>query len=132
MPRTPDCHLSLPYFARGLCKPCYNHHAKSRTLHLFPRPTVPADEFAARYAEMRAAGLPRSVMADELGMDRHAVAQAYYRAVRLGEIEPDGPRVECGTTGGYQAHRRRGEPSCQPCKDSWATAARNRRVGVTA
>jgi len=24
----------------------------------------------------------------------------------------------CGTTGGYQAHRRRGEPTCQPCRDA--------------
>lgn len=26
----------------------------------------------------------------------------------------------CGTVAGYQAHRTRHEPACQPCKDGWA------------
>jgi hypothetical protein len=124
--KIPDCHPLSLYFARGLCRPCYNHHAKAGTLGHFPRTTLPADDFASRYISMRTAGLSRTAMAEALGIDRHAVAQAYYRAVRLGEVTPDGPRVTCGTEAGYQAHRRRGEPACQPCKDDRARAARDR------
>jgi len=125
----PDCHPLSPYFARGLCKVCYNNHLRAGTIHQFERLTVAASDFAARYIAMRTDGLSRSAMAEQLGMDRHAVAQAYYRAVRLGEITPDEPRGGCGgcgTASGYHAHRRRREPSCQPCKDAWAAAVRIR------
>jgi len=124
--RVPDCHPLLPHCARGLCHPCYSRHDKAGTLGHFPRTTLSGDEFATRYTAMRAAGLSRSAMAAALDMDRHAVAQAYYRAVRRRDITPDEPRVKCGTDGGYHAHRRRGEPSCQPCKDARAAVMRQR------
>lgn len=126
----PQCHPEEPYFARHLCRSCYRRHSKAGTLNRFPRVTVPDDHFAARYTEMRAAGLSRDAVAEQLGMDRHAVDQAYHRAVHLGEIAPDGPRVVCGTEAGYNAHRRREEPSCQPCKDDHAAAVRDRYRSV--
>ena len=124
--RIPDCHPLSLYGGRGLCKPCYRRHAKAGTLERFPRFTVPGSDFAERYTAMRAAGLPRSAMTEPLGMDLHAIAQAYYRAIRRGSITPDPERVSCGTDAGYQAHWRRNEAACQPCKDAWAAAQRAR------
>jgi hypothetical protein len=86
---TPDCHPQLPNFARRLCKVCYNHHQRKGTLGQFSRTSVLASEFVARYTEMRNAGLSRWEMAQQLGMDRHAIAQAYLRAVRRGELVAD-------------------------------------------
>lgn len=117
---TPDCHPFSSYGGRGLCRACYKEHAKAGTLEQFPRKTFSASDFADRYTQMRAAGLSRSAMAEKIGMDRHAIAQAYYRAVRRGEVTPDPERVSCGTDGGYQAHLRRREPTCRPCKDAHA------------
>lgn len=34
---------------------------------------------------------------------------------------------ECGTYAGYQRHRLRGEPACQPCKDAAAAYQREHR-----
>jgi hypothetical protein len=36
------------------------------------------------------------------------------------------PRLpaKCGTTGGYQRHRRRGEKSCEDCKLAWSAYGR--------
>lgn len=36
--------------------------------------------------------------------------------------KPSATPSECGTTGGYRAHRARGETACQPCKDANAQA----------
>lgn len=35
---------------------------------------------------------------------------------------------ECGTTGGYQVHRRDKTPSCDRCREAHAAAARARRA----
>jgi hypothetical protein len=32
--------------------------------------------------------------------------------------------AKCGTTGGYQRHRRAGEEVCAACKQAWASACR--------
>ncbi|WP_288336906.1 hypothetical protein [uncultured Gordonia sp.] len=42
-----------------------------------------------------------------------------------------GPAV-CGTTGGYQAHRRRHETPCQPCKTAASSADRRRKAARAA
>jgi hypothetical protein len=42
-----------------------------------------------------------------------------------------GPRnglAECGTHGGYQAHRAKGEPVCEPCRMANVQASRDRRA----
>lgn len=36
------------------------------------------------------------------------------------------PPINHGTSGGYQAHQRRREPACQPCKDAYAAQCRAR------
>lgn len=42
---------------------------------------------------------------------------------------PRRSRSKCGTTGGYQAHYRRGEKPCQPCRDA-EKLARALRAGA--
>lgn len=42
------------------------------------------------------------------------------------------PRGRCGTTAGYQAHRRRGERACKACLDAHSTANRARSNGQKA
>jgi hypothetical protein len=40
------------------------------------------------------------------------------------------PPAECGTRGGYEKHRRAGEPTCEDCKAAEREAKRRRKVAV--
>ncbi len=54
-----------------------------------PRPRYRTDEFALEYQLLRAEGYSRQHIADRLGITRHAVDQAYLRAVKAGLLTPD-------------------------------------------
>ncbi|MFD4543553.1 hypothetical protein [Streptomyces bauhiniae] len=76
--------------------------------------------------------LPYSVICSRLG-----ISEARLRVLLegVGPAEPSmaSPRpsksAQCGTTRGYQAHLRRKEPTCQPCRDANAAADRRYRLG---
>jgi hypothetical protein len=71
--------------------------------------TVPADDLAEALVY---AGRTR----EELIADRLCVgAEVHTRVVR------------CGTERGYQVHRRRGEETCQPCREAHAAVVLERR-----
>lgn len=56
------------------------------------RPRYTTAEFAAEYALLRSEGSSRRLIAERLGMTRHAVDQAYKRAVSKGLLSPDRAR----------------------------------------
>lgn len=53
------------------------------------RPRYKIADFAEEYAHFRSYGLNRNRIAERLGITRHAVDQAYLRAVRAGLLTPD-------------------------------------------
>jgi hypothetical protein len=50
------------------------------------------------------------------------------RRMRRGTNVPRRPVSICGTTGGYTAHTRRGEPRCRACQDAWNAYQRMQRA----
>ena len=56
--------------------------------------------------------------------DRPALREEYADLLALPGVPR--PRAQCGTEGGYRAHRRRSEPACKPCLRA-AKAAETRR-----
>lgn len=87
--RPASCHPERPYFARGLCTGCYDHHRRRGTLHRFPPQQRSTGHFAADYALLRSEGFTRAQIAERLGMRRNTVDAAYRRAVRAGALTPD-------------------------------------------
>lgn len=57
---------------------------------------------------------------------RAAHAEAERRRVRGGSRRSP----ECGTPGGYDVHRRRGEATCEACRKAEAAARRERRAAL--
>lgn len=55
-------------------------------------------------------------------------ARAYRarRGARPGMFGPP-PSAPCGTPSAYRRHLRRGEATCQPCRDAWAASIKARR-----
>lgn len=64
-------------------------------------------------------------------LDRPAPRVQELARAALQAANRQGPRhglAECGTIAGYQAHRRRGEALCEPCRMANAQASRDRRA----
>lgn len=113
------CHQPAPIAARGLCKPCYNHHHRAGTLDTFPKratagktPGVAANPPGMTYRQLdywiRAGYLHPTNPNGGSGSVRHwddtelAVAAAMARAVRAGLPPPIAARVARTTDGRLQ------------------------------
>lgn len=83
------------------------------------------EQFVVSYKAFKVDGLTAAQIGRRLGMSKPMVGRRVRWARAAGLLEPAEVRVaRCGTTGGRDGHRRRGEPSCELCR-----AARRLRDG---
>lgn len=87
----PRCHPDRPHAGRRLCKPCYDHHLWTGTLHQHPpvKPQRSRSDFVADYRLLRSDGYSHAQIADRLGMRYNTLLAARRRAVRAGDLTPD-------------------------------------------
>lgn len=58
----------------------------------------------------------------------HTVKERNKLIRELGVGQQPGVPAECGNDAGYNAHRRAGEPTCQPCRDAHARRVESHRA----
>lgn len=69
-----------------------------------------------------------AVLLADLDAHRMALSEAEALAARLrGRRRRAYPEVRCGTLSGYETHRKRKQPVCDPCRDAYNTWRRGRR-----
>lgn len=93
--RPASCHPDRPLAARTLCNSCYAMAWRNGRLDTHPlnQDKRSRADFVADYQLLRAEGHSRAQIAERLGMTVAAVTQAYRRAVRAGDLEPDRRRA---------------------------------------
>lgn len=85
--RPARCHPARALLARGLCRKCYQlRWARGEFVDTRPRRRP---EFVADYEMLRSEGYTRRQIAERLGYTRRGLDQAYYRAVKAGELTRD-------------------------------------------
>lgn len=86
--RAATCHPERPEAARRLCRSCYNQEWSAGRLPNLRRIRRRVD-FIPDYELLRSEGHSRRQIAERMGVSVNAVTQAYLRAVRAGDLEPD-------------------------------------------